>query len=355
MSGGVDSSVAAYLLQKQGFIVEGLFMKNWEEDDNTEFCTAKEDLEDARKVCQALNIKLHTANFVSEYWDAVFMSFLKEYAAGGTPNPDILCNREIKFNHFLEYAAHLGSDYIATGHYARIEHSTQGHSLLKSRDTKKDQTYFLQDVPKQQLKNCLFPLGELLKEEVREIAHDQGFQNSRKKDSTGICFIGERRFDDFIENYIADNPGKIIDPAGRQLGRHRGLHFYTIGQRKGINIGGLKNRQEAPWYVVDKNIDENNLIVSQKNSDLMHDWLRVSDVNWLKTIDLPLKCQTKIRYRQLDQPCTIHQSLNGQLLVRFSRHQRAIAKGQYAAFYKGETLLGGGQITARGIRGSNDG
>ena len=350
MSGGVDSSVAAYLLKKQGFEVEGLFMKNWEEDDHTEFCTAKEDLEDARKVCDQLGIKLHTANFVSEYWDSVFKCFIQDYAAGGTPNPDILCNREIKFNHFLEYSNLLGSDYVATGHYARINHNGSDHRLTKSRDVNKDQTYFLQDVPKKKLSKCLFPLGNLLKDEVRELAHSQKFENSRKKDSTGICFIGERRFDSFIKSYIPDSPGRIIDLAGRVLGTHQGLHFYTIGQRKGINIGGLKNRPEAPWYVVDKEINANTLIVSQKESDLMNDWLRVSKVNWLEKVDMPINCQTKIRYRQPDQECNIVKSAKGQLLVTFSQPQRAIAKGQYAAFYQGDTLLGGGQIVARGSR-----
>ncbi len=350
MSGGVDSSVAAYLLKKQGFHVEGLFMKNWEEDDNTEFCTAKEDLEDAHKVCENLDIKLHTANFVSEYWDSVFKSFINEYAAGGTPNPDILCNREIKFNHFLEYSNLLDSDYIATGHYARIERSSSSHILLKSRDYNKDQTYFLQDVPKEKFSNCLFPLGDLFKEEVREIADSQGFENSRKKDSTGICFIGERRFDNFIRTYIVDSPGKVRDIAGRVLGNHKGLHFYTIGQRKGINIGGLKNRPEAPWYVVDKEINTNTLIISQKESDLMYDWLRVAGVNWLEKIDLPTTCHSKIRYRQPDQECRIVKAADGELLVTFDQPQRAIAKGQYAAFYQGDTLLGGGQIVSRGTR-----
>ena len=350
MSGGVDSSVAAYLLKEQGFQVEGLFMKNWEEDDQTEFCTAKVDLEDAHKVCERLNIKLHTANFVSEYWDSVFKSFIEGYAAGETPNPDILCNREIKFNHFLEYSNLLGSDYIATGHYARIKHGSSYPSLLKSRDLNKDQTYFLQDVAKEKLNKCLFPLGDLLKEEVREIAQSQGFENSRKKDSTGICFIGERRFDTFIKNYLSDTPGKVVDTAGRILGDHQGLHFYTIGQRKGINIGGLKNRLEAPWYVVDKEIDTNTLIISQKETDLIHNWLRVSGINWMEDQDLPIKCQAKIRYRQPDQKCRIVKGVNRELLVTFDRPQRAVTKGQYAAFYSGDTLLGGGQIVARGTR-----
>ena len=355
MSGGVDSSVAAYLLKKQGFKVEGLFMKNWEEDDHTEFCTAKEDLEDARRVCERLNIKLHTANFVSEYWDSVFQSFIKGYAAGETPNPDILCNREIKFNHFLEYSNLLGSDYIATGHYARIKHGDSFPSLLKSRDVNKDQTYFLQDVAKEKLTKCLFPLGDLLKEEVREIAKSQGFENSRKKDSTGICFIGERRFDTFIKNYLSDTPGMVVDTSGRKLGTHQGLHYFTIGQRKGINIGGLKNRLEAPWYVVEKDSKTNTLIVSQKEIDLIHNWLRVSGVNWLEERDLPIRCQAKIRYRQPDQECNIVKGVNSELLVTFDRPQRAVAKGQYAAFYHEDTLLGGGQIVARGTRRCNIG
>ena len=348
MSGGVDSSVAAYLLKQQNFEVEGLFMKNWEEDDNTDFCTAKEDLADAERVCDKLNIKLHVANFVAEYWDSVFEEFIAEYAKGGTPNPDVLCNREIKFNHFLDYSLALGSDYVATGHYAKLHRNAKSYQLLKAEDSSKDQTYFLQQVPKKKFAKCLFPLGDLLKTEVRDIAESLRFDNSKKKDSTGICFIGERRFDHFISTYISDKPGKVIDSNGTRLGTHNGLHLYTIGQRKGINIGGLKNRPEVPWYVVDKIMQSNSLVVSQCEQDLMGNWLRISEMNWLEAAEVPGEFQAKIRYRQPDQTCKLQKAANGDLLIQFTKPQRAISKGQFAALYREETLIGGGRIVASG-------
>ena len=348
MSGGVDSSVAAHLLIAEGHTVEGLFMKNWEEDDGTEYCTAKEDLKDAQAVCTTLGIELHTANFAAEYWDNVFDDFLRDYRSGHTPNPDVLCNREIKFNQFADYAAALGGDRIATGHYAKWLTSGDGPRLGKATDRSKDQTYFLQAVPKAKLENCLFPLGDYRKEAVRRIAGELGFANHAKKDSTGLCFIGERRFADFLSRFISDKPGPITDTAGRRLGEHDGLHFYTIGQRQGINLGGLKGRAEAPWYVCAKVASRNQLVVTQSPSDLCGTWLRAGDVNWLEEVTLPHRCCAKIRYRQDDQPCVVSKAADGLILVRFENPQRAIAPGQFVAFYEDDVLLGGARIEVAG-------
>lgn len=358
MSGGVDSAVAAHLLLHQGFQVEGLFMKNWDEDDGTEYCTAITDLADAQQVCERLGIQLHTANFAAEYWDNVFSSFLHEYQNWRTPNPDILCNREIKFEQFVRYAETLGADYIATGHYVRRtpipQVSTGVHSsshlavtFLKGRDANKDQSYFLQAVPQHKLERCLFPLGDWQKTAIRELAKSLGLANHRKKDSTGICFIGERRFADFLSQYIADTPGPMRDTQGRYLGEHRGLHQYTIGQRQGINLGGLPGRPEAPWYVMAKQPLTNTLFITQNNSDLGGVWLRATDVNWLSDTALPLRCSAKIRYRQQDQSCTVKPAADGTLLVHFDERQRAITTGQYVAFYDDERLLGGANIICR--------
>ncbi|MFQ3347728.1 MAG: tRNA-specific 2-thiouridylase [Candidatus Azotimanducaceae bacterium] len=347
MSGGVDSSVAAHLLMEQGYAVEGLFMKNWEEDDGSEYCTAITDLEDARAVCEKLGLKLHTANFSAEYWDNVFEHFLGEYKRWRTPNPDILCNREIKFQQFVDYATSLGADYIATGHYVRRSgglDTQQPFKILKGVDDKKDQTYFLQAVPAKQLEKCLFPLGDLEKTKVREIASDLGLANDKKKDSTGICFIGERRFADFLATYIKDVPGPIKDKQGRTLGEHRGLHYYTLGQRQGINIGGVAGRKERPWYVCAKQPQANTLIISQEQSDLLGDWLHADDANWLVEPSFPLKCHARIRYRQEDQACQISQAANGRLLVKFEQAQRAIAPGQYVALYDNDQMIGGAVI-----------
>src|SRR5690554_2857955 len=263
MSGGVDSSVAAWLLIQQGYQVEGLFMKNWEEDDDTEYCTAKPDLADAQAVCDRLGILLHTANFAAEYWDNVFEHFLHEYRAGRTPNPDILCNREIKFKAFLDYASELGADFIATGHYARVRSEDSNTWLIKGRDSNKDQSYFLSAVPEQSLARSLFPVGELEKSEVRALAAEQGFVTHDKKDSTGICFIGERKFKDFLQRYLAAQPGDIETVDGEVIGRHSGLMYHTHGQRQGLGIGGLAGYSDAPWYVVDKDLPRNVLIVAQ--------------------------------------------------------------------------------------------
>ena len=355
MSGGVDSSVAAYLLQQQGFAVEGLFMKNWDEDDGTDYCTAIADLEDAQQVSDQLGIPLHTANFAAEYWDNVFSHFLEEYRNWRTPNPDILCNREIKFEQVVRYAETLGADYIATGHYVRRspiaedkeqspENLEESIKILKGLDNNKDQTYFLQAVPKGKLARCLFPLGDWQKPDVRRLAESLGLTNHRKKDSTGICFIGERRFADFLGQYIHDQPGAMTDRQGRILGQHRGLHQYTIGQRQGINLGGLAGRPESPWYVMDKIPANNTLRVTQDEADLAGTWLRAREANWLQPMDLPLRCSAKIRYRQQDQACVVSLAADGSLLVRFDHPQRAITTGQYIAFYEDDELLGGANI-----------
>ncbi len=349
MSGGVDSSVAALLLKEQGYRVLGLFMKNWDEDDGTEYCTAAADLLDADQVCHTLGIELHTANFAAEYWDNVFEEFLKEYDAGRTPNPDVLCNREIKFKQFMAYAEKLGADLIATGHYARVEPGPDGRMVLKKGlDSGKDQSYFLQAVPMDKLARCLFPLGHLVKSEVRAIAERAGFLNHRKKDSTGICFIGERRFDDFLSGYLPARAGDMRDPNGRLIGRHKGLAYYTIGQRQGLGIGGLKGRSEAPWFVADKVQGRNTLIVTQDSEALKGSWLSVSDMNWLVSPpELPIEAAAKIRYRQPDQRCRILPRADGRLGVLFKTPQRAITPGQYACFYQGDVCLGGGVIEAR--------
>jgi len=344
MSGGVDSSVAAHLLVKQGYRVEGLFMKNWDEDDGTEYCTAIQDLADTQRVCDRLGVKLHTANFAAEYWDNVFEEFLVEYRACRTPNPDVLCNREIKFKQFVDYASALGGDFIATGHYARSTGAGAQYRLCKAADAGKDQTYFLQAVPRAQLAKCLFPLGDWQKSQIRRLAAELGLHNHARKDSTGICFIGERRFSDFLERYIDADPGPIVDENRRRIGKHRGLHFYTIGQRQGINIGGIKGHREAPWYVAAKQVQSNELIVTQDPGLLHGRWLRADAVNWLVDVELPLRCRAKIRYRQHDQACRVYAAADGDLLVRFDDPQRAITPGQFVAFYQAEVMLGGARI-----------
>lgn len=352
MSGGVDSSVSAYLLLQQGYAVEGLFMKNWDEDDGTEYCTAKADLADAQQVADRLGIRLHTANFAAEYWDRVFEHFLAEYQAGRTPNPDILCNKEIKFKAFLDYAITLGADYIATGHYARRgdDLTVDGQitaPLLKGLDANKDQSYFLHAVSGRQIARTLFPLGAMEKPEVRQIAGQQAFDNHDKKDSTGICFIGERRFRDFLQQYLPARPGKIITDHGEVLGDHQGLMYYTIGQRQGIGVGGVANKGEAPWYVLGKNLETNELIVGQGTD---HPWLftrrlNTSDVNWVTAAPaMPFRCMAKTRYRQPDQHCTVVTRDAGGYEVIFDEPQRAVTPGQSVVFYDGNVCLGGGVI-----------
>ncbi|MEH6583711.1 MAG: tRNA 2-thiouridine(34) synthase MnmA [Halioglobus sp.] len=347
MSGGVDSSVSALLLLEQGYEVEGLFMKNWEEDDGTEYCTAKEDFADAQSVADTLGIKLHGANFAAEYWDNVFEHFLEEYRAGRTPNPDILCNREIKFKAFLDYALILGTDYIATGHYTRRGESDGKGTLLKGLDNNKDQSYFLHAVGHNELEKTLFPVGEIAKPEVRELAEKHGLITHDKKDSTGICFIGERRFKDFLQQYLPAQAGDIFSLEGEHLGRHQGLMYHTIGQRQGLGIGGKANHGDAPWYVVDKDLDNNILLVAQGNEHpaLFKSVLHTGEVFWVSNepITAPLDCMAKTRYRQPDQACTLHPVEAG-YRVEFDEPQRAITPGQSVVFYKGELCLGGGVI-----------
>ncbi len=347
MSGGVDSSVAALLLKEQGFRVEGLFMKNWEEDDGTEYCTAREDFADAAAVAARLDIPLHGANFAAEYWDNVFEHFLAEYRAGRTPNPDILCNREIKFRAFLDYALLLGADLIATGHYARRGESEGRAILLRGLDRNKDQTYFLHAVGHRELGQTLFPVGELDKPDVRKLAARHGLDNAEKKDSTGICFIGERRFRDFLERYLPAQPGEIHSLDGQCLGRHRGLMYHTIGQRQGLGIGGRADRGEAPWYVVAKDLEHNVLLVAQGNDHpaLFKTRLYGGQLHWIsgEPSPMPLHCTAKIRYRQADQPCTVCAEGEG-FRVDFERPQRAVTPGQSVVFYTGERCLGGGVI-----------
>lgn len=348
MSGGVDSSVSALLLLQQGYQVEGLFMKNWEEDDGTEYCTAKEDLADAQAVCDELGIKLHTANFAAEYWDNVFEHFLEEYKAGRTPNPDILCNKEIKFKAFLDYAMVLGADYIATGHYVRKQQLNEGMAqLLKGLDNNKDQSYFLHAVSGEQLAKSLFPVGELEKPVVRTVAEKHGLVTYGKKDSTGICFIGERRFKDFLEQYIPAQPGPIKDTEGNEIGTHHGLMFYTIGQRQGLGIGGVANADEAPWYVLQKKLDSNTLLVGQGTNHplLFSQSLITHHVDWVEghAPKLPYRCKAKTRYRQPDQDCTVFAADKG-YRVEFEQPQRAVTPGQSVVFYSGEVCLGGGVI-----------
>lgn len=350
MSGGVDSSVSALLLQQQGYEVEGLFMKNWEEDDGTEYCTAKEDYADAKAVADRLGIPLHGANFAAEYWDNVFEHFLSEYRAGRTPNPDILCNREIKFKAFLDYALHLGADLIATGHYVRTGLRNGRSTLLKGLDPNKDQSYFLHQVGHEQLAKTLFPVGNLPKSVVREMAETAGLVTAHKKDSTGICFIGERRFNDFLNTYLPAQPGAIESVDGEILGTHQGLMYHTIGQRQGLGIGGLANHAEAPWYVVDKDLDRNVLLVAQGNSHprLFRESLHTDAIFWINgdAPRLPLRCTAKIRYRQADQPCELMSTRDNAkgVTVHFDSPQRAVTPGQSIVFYDGEECLGGGVI-----------
>jgi tRNA-specific 2-thiouridylase len=347
MSGGVDSSVAALNLQRQGYRVEGLFMKNWEEDDGTEYCTAKEDLADAQSVADALGIQLHTANFAAEYWDGVFEHFLDEYRSGRTPNPDILCNREIKFRAFLDYATALGADLIATGHYAQNPVINAETQLHKGADPAKDQSYFLHQVGNTELARTLFPLGAKNKTEVRRAAADAGLSTAKKKDSTGICFIGERRFRDFLQQYLPAQPGIIETIDGESVGEHQGLMYHTIGQRQGLGIGGLACHEEAPWYVVEKDLGRNVLIVAQGNDHpaLFKSELLATGVRWIagETPPMPMRCSAKIRYRQSDQRCTVAAAPAG-FKVAFEEPQRAVTPGQSVVFYQGEQCLGGGII-----------
>tara|TARA_B100000700_G_scaffold248218_1_gene277962 strand:- start:613 stop:1713 length:1101 start_codon:yes stop_codon:yes gene_type:complete len=349
MSGGVDSSVSAYLLKEQGYQVEGLFMKNWEEDDNDEYCAAAEDLKDAEMVCEKLGIELHTVNFAAEYWDNVFEYFLAEYKAGRTPNPDIMCNKEIKFKAFLEFAAEaLGADYIATGHYVRREQRGDKFVMLRGEDDNKDQSYFLYTLSHEHIAQTLFPVGDIPKPQVRAIAEQQGLVTHDKKDSTGICFIGERKFKDFLQRYLPAQPGNIEDTEGEVVGEHEGLMYHTLGQRKGLHIGGLKEGSGEPWYVVDKDIERNVLIVGQgKNHPrLFSNGLNANQLHWVDRIGPKGTCRlaVKTRYRQQDIPCTVVAGEDGVARVLFDEPQKAVTPGQSAVFYDGDVCLGGGII-----------
>ena len=348
MSGGVDSSVAAHLLKQQGYDVCGIFMKNWRET-NPEFpCTATEDARDALGVCDTLGIELDAVDFSNEYWQRVFAYFLDEYRRGRTPNPDILCNKEIKFKAFLDHALAQGADCIATGHYARIQQTDEGYQLLKGRDPAKDQSYFLYTLGQAQLARSLFPVGELQKSEVRRIAREQGFTNAAKKDSTGICFIGERDFNKFLSHYMPAQPGDIRTPDGQYLGSHDGLMYYTLGQRKGIGIGGRKGMDESPWYVVEKDMTNNVLVVTQGHDHpLLHQrGLQAGTMHWVagEPPALPLRCRAKTRYRQTERDCVVSREGSDAYLVQFDEAQRAVTPGQSVVFYQGDECLGGGVI-----------
>lgn len=350
MSGGVDSSVAALRLLEQGHEVTGLFMKNWDEDDGSEYCTAKEDLADAQQVSDKLGIELKTVNFAAEYWDNVFEDFLSEYAAGRTPNPDILCNREIKFKAFLDYATELGADYIATGHYTQIAQQHNQFQLLRGLDNNKDQSYFLYTLGQTQLSRSLFPIGNMEKPAVRELAQKAGFINSRKKDSTGICFIGERKFKDFLQRYLPAQPGLMNTPEGETIGEHQGLMYYTLGQRQGLGIGGIKSAAEEPWYVVEKDLKNNILVVAQGHDHtlMQSNTLNASQLSWVsgQAVSNSFRCTAKTRYRQKDQACQVTLIGDDHCLVQFDDPQRAVTPGQSVVFYNNEVCLGGGIIDA---------
>ncbi|WP_026676404.1 tRNA 2-thiouridine(34) synthase MnmA [Fictibacillus gelatini] len=344
MSGGVDSSVAALMLKKQGFDVVGIFMKNWDDTDEFGVCTATEDFNDVIKVCNQIGIPYYAVNFEKEYWDKVFTYFLEEYKAGRTPNPDVMCNKEIKFKAFLEHALNLGADYVATGHYARIQEMGDEVQMLRGIDDNKDQTYFLNQLSQEQLSKVMFPIGELTKPEIREIAAEANLATAKKKDSTGICFIGERDFKEFLSHYLPAQPGTMQTLDGEVKGKHDGLMYYTIGQRHGLGIGGNGD----PWFVVGKNLKENILYVEQgfHHEALYSDRLTAINVNWVS--DKPMKdsfhCTAKFRYRQPDRGVTVKVGQTNTVEVIFDEPQRAVTPGQAVVFYDGDVCLGGATI-----------
>ena len=347
MSGGVDSSVAALLLQQQGYQVSGIFMQNWEDDD--EHCTARQDYRDAASVASRLGIELTTVNFADEYWERVFAHFLEEYSAGRTPNPDILCNKEIKFAAFLDHARNQGADAIATGHYVRSGGNNQSVTMLRGLDTNKDQSYFLYTLNQEQLRPSLFPVGEMEKPKVRKIAQDAGFHVHGKKDSTGICFIGERKFSSFLGEYLPAQPGEIVNDTGEVMGRHNGLMFYTLGQRQGLGIGGQSNAEESPWYVLDKDLSDNRLVVGQGHNHptLFRTALQAHDVHWVRGHPPAptFRCTAKVRYRQQDQAAAVTASANGTLHIDFDEAVRAATPGQSLVLYDQQVCLGGAIIS----------
>lgn len=343
MSGGVDSSVAALLLKEQGYDVVGIFMKNWDDTDENGVCTATEDFDDVVRVCNQLDIPYFAVNFEKQYWNKVFTYFLDEYKSGRTPNPDVMCNKEIKFKAFLDHALSLGADYLATGHYAQVREKDGRYEMLRGLDDNKDQTYFLNQLTEDVLANVMFPLGHLDKKEVREIAKEHDLVTASKKDSTGICFIGERNFKEFLSEYLPAQPGLMKTLTGTEKGRHEGLMYYTIGQRQGLGIGGSGD----PWFVVGKNLEDNVLYVEQgfENDKLYSDGLLATDLNWIG--DKPVEsftCTAKFRYRQKDSEVIVHPKDDGTVIVEFNETQRAVTPGQAVVFYANEICLGGGTI-----------
>ena len=358
LSGGVDSAVAALCLIEQGYRVECLHMSNWEDDDG--YCDAARDLQDARRVAERLGVPLHRVGFAMEYHEQVFTDFLDEYRKGRTPNPDVLCNREIKFGVMRDYARRLGGEWLATGHYARADQRNGRARLLKARDSSKDQTYFLHAVDGAALGSTLFPLGEMNKSEVRELARTAGLPVADKRDSTGICFIGERPFARFLAQYIQDEPGPIVTPTGDNVGTHRGLAFYTLGQRQGLNIGGLRGYPNAPWYVAAKRTQTNELVVVQDadHSLLFQNRVLGSAAHWIGSPPAtyvdggPVRCTAKTRYRQPDRPCTLRRNGTDGVDVLFDAPERAVTPGQFIVFYDGEQCLGGARIESAAMQGS---
>lgn len=346
MSGGVDSSVAALLLKQQGYDVIGIFMKNWDDTDEFGHCTAEEDFEDVRKVCDQIGIPYYTVNFEKEYWDKVFTYFLDEYKRGRTPNPDVMCNKEIKFKAFLDRALQLGADYLATGHYAQVAYYDGEHHLLRGADPNKDQTYFLNALGQHQLSRAMFPIGHLPKAEVRKIAQGAGLATAAKKDSTGICFIGERNFKEFLSSYLPAQPGEILTLDGEVKGKHDGLMYYTLGQRQGLGIGGEGTGE--PWFVVAKDLQKNVLYVGQGSNHpaLFSTGLIATDLHWVseKEPEKTFTCTAKFRYRQPDQDVTVHLQDDQTCKVVFHKPQKAITPGQAVVFYRGDECLGGGII-----------
>ncbi len=373
LSGGVDSAVSAYLLKQQGYDVVGIFMKNWEDDDDSEYCSSNIDFVDAAAVADVIGIEIEHVNFAAEYKDRVFAEFLREYQGGRTPNPDILCNAEIKFKAFLDHAMRLGAEKIATGHYCRVREMNGEFQLLKGLDPAKDQSYFLHRLNQAQLSKTLFPVGELHKTEVRRIADEIGLPNAKKKDSTGICFIGERPFREFLNRYIANEPGPIKDDRGRKIGTHVGLSFYTLGQRQGLGIGGLKAKgadmdalrarglrgagEHQPWFVARKDLATNTLYVVQGHDHpwLLYGALHADDLSWCAShLPAPGRYAAKTRYRQADAPCELSYNDKGELVLAFDDPQWAVTPGQSAVLYDGEVCLGGGVIaSATGVKTSH--